>query len=455
MTQAHSLDTINLFGLDIVSATTRDALDRLLNRDKRYTAAFLNAHCVNTADGDRTYRSALEKADFILPDGSGLNLAARMQGKRFVENLNGTDLFVPLCREAAKRGLSIYFLGSRENIARIAALRASALAPGLVIAGTRNGFFERDEEHAIVDEINASGADIVLVALGVPLQEIWIERNRERLSASLVMGVGAQFDFWSGEVRRAPMLFRKTGMEWLWRLALEPKRMARRYIRGNPEFMLRAWRDRKPDASPVKDPVKGPVKGKRVLDLFVASAAIIALSPAIGAIAAAIRLTSRGPVFFRQERVGLRGKTFTLYKFRTMCVDAEQQRAVVLKMSDRPGLCFKAKDDPRITPVGRFLRRYSLDELPQLFNVVLNQMSIVGPRPALPQEVAAYPGDALRRLDVKPGLTGLWQVSGRADIGFDRMIEMDSAYARSRTLLLDFAIMALTLRAVLSGRGSY
>ncbi|MEO4041409.1 WecB/TagA/CpsF family glycosyltransferase [Hoeflea sp. CAU 1731] len=103
-----------------------------------------------------------------------------------------------------------------------------------------------------MDEINASGADIDLVALGVPLQEIWIERNRERLSASLVMGVGAQFDFWSGEVRRAPMLFRKTGMEWLWRLALEPKRRARRNIRNNPEFMPRAWRDRKPDASPVR-----------------------------------------------------------------------------------------------------------------------------------------------------------------------------------------------------------
>lgn len=138
-----------------------------------------------------------------------------------------------------------------------------------------------------------------------------------------------------------------------------------------------------------------------------------------------------------------------------MYADAEQRRKALEAQSDRAGVCFKAKDDPRITRIGRFLRRYSIDELPQIFNVLLGNMSIVGPRPGLPSEVATYSDHAKKRLDTKPGLTGLWQVSGRADIGFDQMIEMDLAYARSRSAMLDIMIIGLTLRAVLTGRGAY
>jgi exopolysaccharide biosynthesis WecB/TagA/CpsF family protein len=236
---------LKLFGLSIVNVSTRIALDALLTNEKsRITAAFLNAHCVNVARSDENYREALGKADLILPDGIGLELAARMAGGHFVENLNGTDLFAPLCREAARRGMSIYFLGGRPTVAAKAAARASALAEGLHVAGTRHGYFDADEEAEICAEVNASGASIVLVAMGVPRQETWIARNRHRLDAAVVMGVGGQFDFWSGRVPRAPAFMRALRLEWAWRLAMEPRRLARRYLVGNIQFLLHAFRQR-------------------------------------------------------------------------------------------------------------------------------------------------------------------------------------------------------------------
>ncbi|MGL4414081.1 sugar transferase, partial [Roseinatronobacter monicus] len=154
-------------------------------------------------------------------------------------------------------------------------------------------------------------------------------------------------------------------------------------------------------------------------------------------------------------RIGKDGTPFTMFKFRSMYLDAEARRADLLSQSDREGICFKSRNDPRVTRVGRILRRFSIDELPQILNVLRGEMSIVGPRPALPEEVAAYPARALGRLAVTPGLTGIWQVSGRAEIGFDRMIDMDLAYARSSSVLLDMLLIAMTFRAVLSGRGAY
>jgi lipopolysaccharide/colanic/teichoic acid biosynthesis glycosyltransferase len=168
-----------------------------------------------------------------------------------------------------------------------------------------------------------------------------------------------------------------------------------------------------------------------------------------------IKAESKGPVFFKQTRIGKNGKPFSMYKFRSMVTDAEKLRADLLATSDREGICFKSRNDPRITRVGRIMRRLSIDELPQVFNVLRGDMSIVGPRPALPCEVAAYPTRAYGRLAVKPGITGVWQVSGRAEIGFDQMIDMDLAYAASRTVLLDIILIAMTFRAVISGRGAH
>ena len=194
---------------------------------------------------------------------------------------------------------------------------------------------------------------------------------------------------------------------------------------------------------------------RRSFDVVFAAGALALLAPTALLVGLAIRLDSPGPVLFRQTRIGKDGKPFTLLKFRTMHRDAETRRAALLDGSDRQGLCFKARRDPRVTRVGRILRRFSLDETPQFWNVFRGDMAIVGPRPALPEEVAAYPARARRRLAVKPGLTGIWQVSGRAEVGFDTMIEMDLDYVRAQSLGLDLRLIARAFGAVLTGRGAY
>jgi exopolysaccharide production protein ExoY len=194
---------------------------------------------------------------------------------------------------------------------------------------------------------------------------------------------------------------------------------------------------------------------KRLFDVTLTCALLVTFWPLLLVIAAAVRLSSPGPVFFVQKRIGLDGVPFSMVKFRSMYVDAERRRAEVAGLSDREGICLKVRNDPRITPIGRFLRRSSLDELPQLYNVLAGDMSLVGPRPALPEEVALYPPDAHFRHTVNPGITGLWQVSGRADIGFSDMIELDLEYARRASVLMDLMILLRTFRAVMNGKGAY
>lgn len=194
---------------------------------------------------------------------------------------------------------------------------------------------------------------------------------------------------------------------------------------------------------------------KRPLDVVLVLMGLAVIWPVFLMIALAVKLNSPGPVFFAQTRVGKGGQTFRMYKFRSMYVDAEARRAALLGQSDRAGICFKSRNDPRVTPVGWFLRRVSLDELPQIFNVLNGDMSLVGPRPALPEEVREYPARAMGRLATLPGITGLWQVSGRADIGFGDMIDLDLGYVRNASLTTDLAILMRTFGAVASGRGAY
>jgi exopolysaccharide biosynthesis polyprenyl glycosylphosphotransferase len=193
---------------------------------------------------------------------------------------------------------------------------------------------------------------------------------------------------------------------------------------------------------------------KSVLDRGLAALGLLGLSPALLAIAIAVRLTSPGPAVFRQERTGRDGKPFTMLKFRTMVVDAEERLADLRVYNQGAGPLFKLANDPRITRLGRFLRRTSLDELPQLLNVARGDMSLVGPRPALPAETAVYSEWVWRRLHVKPGLTGLWQVSGRSQLTWEESIRVDLEYVNNWNLLLDLRILARTLRAVLARDGA-
>jgi exopolysaccharide biosynthesis polyprenyl glycosylphosphotransferase len=194
---------------------------------------------------------------------------------------------------------------------------------------------------------------------------------------------------------------------------------------------------------------------KRTFDVALSGLFALLISPLLLAVAIGIKLDTAGPIFFSQERVGRNGKTFRCYKFRSMVVNAD---AMVNELADRneaSGPLFKLRDDPRITRLGRLIRRYSIDELPQLWNVMRGEMSIVGPRPNLPEEVAQYQEWHRKRLLVSPGITGLWQVSGRSDLTFDEMVLLDIYYVENWNILLDINILLRSIPAVLRARGAY
>jgi exopolysaccharide biosynthesis polyprenyl glycosylphosphotransferase len=193
---------------------------------------------------------------------------------------------------------------------------------------------------------------------------------------------------------------------------------------------------------------------KRLLDVAVSVMILTLAMPAIGIAALAIKITSSGSVLFKQKRIGLNGRIFTLYKFRTMIEDAHERRGEVSHLNEMTGPVFKLKDDPRVTFVGRFLRKFSLDELPQLWNVLKGDMSLVGPRPPIPEEVASYHRWHRRRLSMKPGLTCLWQISGRNNIDFDRWMRLDLQYIDNWSPSLDMKILLRTIPAVLLGKGA-
>ncbi|MCB0216463.1 MAG: sugar transferase [Chloroflexi bacterium] len=198
-----------------------------------------------------------------------------------------------------------------------------------------------------------------------------------------------------------------------------------------------------------------PYQIKRGLDIGLAAALLLLFSPLLGLVALLVRLESRGEVLFRQSRVGRDGRLFTCFKFRSMVDGADAERERLRPHSDVDGPIFKMREDPRITRVGRVIRRYSIDELPQLFNVLRGDMSLVGPRPPMPTEVNAYAEWHRRRLDIAPGLTGLWQVSGRSDLTFDEMVMLDLFYAENWSLFLDLKILLRTVPTVLRGTGAY
>ncbi len=194
---------------------------------------------------------------------------------------------------------------------------------------------------------------------------------------------------------------------------------------------------------------------QRAFDVLASLFFLLLLLPLFLLLAALVKASSPGPVLFIQKRVGKDGKEFPLFKFRSMVQDAERLRRALEAQNERSGPVFKMKNDPRITPVGNVLRRFSLDELPQLFNVLKGEMSMIGPRPALPSEVANYTPRQMQRLSVTPGLTGLWQVSGRAAVSFEHSVELDLHYIQNQSVGLNLRIILMTIPAVLGGDGAY
>ena len=198
------------------------------------------------------------------------------------------------------------------------------------------------------------------------------------------------------------------------------------------------------------------LKTKRFFDILFSLSMIFITSPIMLITAVSILIESGFPIFFSQKRIREGNRVFSLLKFRSMCIDAESKKKELLEQNEvSDGVIFKMKNDPRITRVGKFIRRFSIDELPQLFNILKGDMTLVGPRPPLEQEIKAYSLDDKKRLHVKPGLTGLWQVSGRSETTFQKQVHLDESYIRSGSLKKDFIILLKTIPAVIKGRGSY
>jgi len=218
-------------------------------------------------------------------------------------------------------------------------------------------------------------------------------------------------------------------------------------------FLERLNREFDPNTTPVRKTAYLAVK--RSVDVLLSIVAIILLSPVMLAVAVLIKLTSEGPVIFKQQRAGFNSKPFTMYKFRTMRKGAEDDRELLVHLNTKSGPIFKIPEDPRLTKIGRFLRRSSLDELPQLFNVLKSEMSLVGPRPFWVPEARKATGAATFRLKVKPGLTCLWQISGRSELSYEEWVLLDLYYISHRSALLDMLILVQTIPAVLSTHGAY
>jgi exopolysaccharide biosynthesis WecB/TagA/CpsF family protein len=240
---------VRLFGLAIdntlLTSAARDLVRAALDQ-RRTRVVFVNAHVVNETQKSATYHATVASADRIYADGSGMAIAARICEQPLADNVNGTDLFPLLCREAIAQSTTIFLLGGKPGVAAAAAQTIADFGMGQAIAGTHHGYFAPGsaDEDRVIAMINNSGAGIVLVGFGVPLQDAWVQQHAGRITAPVVAGVGGLFDFFSGAVSRSPKFMRSMGAEWVWRLALEPRRMARRYLIGNVVFLAHAVRDR-------------------------------------------------------------------------------------------------------------------------------------------------------------------------------------------------------------------
>jgi exopolysaccharide biosynthesis WecB/TagA/CpsF family protein len=241
------LPALEVLGVRVARLSAQEALgelERLHDESAPAVVAFVNAHTLNLASQQPSFRDVLGRAALVLNDGAGLALAARWQGSGFPENLNGTDFTPRVLRLAAARGWRVFLLGSRPGVAETAATALAEQIPGLAIAGTHHGYFGREEGAGVAERIHRSEASVLLVALGNPLQELWLDQYLARTGCQLGLGVGAFLDFVAGNVPRAPQWMRDAGVEWAFRLLQEPGRMWRRYVLGNPLFVARLVRER-------------------------------------------------------------------------------------------------------------------------------------------------------------------------------------------------------------------
>lgn len=236
--------TFTLFDMTINNDSMEEAVERVLCPRKQTstkTASFVNVNTVNLAKKHTELTDAVNDCDLVFADGSGIRLAAKRKGVELRDNVNGTDLLPVLCEKAALANKKIFLLGAAPGVAEQTANNLEATFANLEIAGTHHGYFDKQNCDRVIELIRHSGADILLVAFGSPIQELWLQENRDRLSVDVALAVGGLFDFYSGRIPRAPQWMRSQGIEWVWRLMQEPKKKFHRYVIGNPAFLWRCF----------------------------------------------------------------------------------------------------------------------------------------------------------------------------------------------------------------------
>ncbi len=442
--------------------------------------SFVDATVLNQCRDDKQAFEMLKRAELLVPRGQALQLQLLTYHGSNQPSVPTQMLYDELLLELESRRLTTVFLASDMKM-------VSALEPLLLQRYPKLDYTIEtlnDQYHFSTTQLAAnlqqSESRVIISLLESPQQERMLSRLNRLMQDQLFIGIGAGLPESIMEVR--------ANESTLWRrisLALRKKRHsillkptqwlgyaarwfeARLHPQGdttqlNLAILGSSWRSRllrtlialKASSFRVRRALGRLLK--RTLDLVGVGTGLLLLSPMLIIVALVIKLSSPGPVFYSQMRVGLRGKLFRMWKFRSMYTDADKRKAELEAQNEMAGgVLFKMKRDPRITPIGRIIRRLSIDELPQLLNVLTGEMSLVGPRPALPQEVEAYPVLARARLEVKPGLTGLWQISGRSDLPFDKQVLLDTAYVHTQSTSNDIKLIAKTIPAVVSGKGAY
>lgn len=256
--EAAARDQVRLLGIRIDNLRMDQAIAQICERALGHAGApaqvtFINAHCANVSFEHPGYRKAVAGSALVLADGIGMKIAGKILRLPITQNVNGTDMFPPLCAALGQAGVSVYLLGGGEGVAAEVAGWIRKHHPETKVAGLHGGFFDSGDEAQVVNEIRASGAGVLFVAMGVPLQELWIARNLKACGVAVAVGVGGLFDFYSARLPRAPQWLRELGLEWIYRLLQEPRRLWRRYVIGNVKFLFRVMRERIAPAPPIEE----------------------------------------------------------------------------------------------------------------------------------------------------------------------------------------------------------
>lgn len=418
----------------------------LTHESGNYT--FVSANTWIAAHKDERIRMLFEKSKRIFADGVGTVIASKLHSGVGPTRIPGPD-FAHAALKEWKDIPMVFIGGSPATIKKI--IKRFGLSRATHI---EYGFCDPTPEYveSILLQVKRGplGPKIVWLGFGCPRQELFAYYAMGKLKGKKVLTVGAAFDFLSEEKKRAPQLFRKFGMEWSYRLCQEPKRLFKRYVWGNAYLLYITMVYMMKHQNRYYEPFK------RFLDAIASSFLLVLTSPLLFLAGLGILLIDGRPIIYTQLRMGKNKIPFNFYKFRTMHNGSENlQNALEEQNEMEGGIIFKIEKDPRITKFGRLLRRWSIDELPQLVNVLQGKMSLVGPRPPIVRETKKYSKEQMEKFVVTPGITGIWQVSGRSLLPFKEQVNLDLKYIKERSLLLDLKILLKTIPTIISGKGAY